>query len=66
MTMWFRYERDFARRWVPVVYHDDKPKQTDVERQTVAIEVSPGCIRGGEPMFGQLVLMFPAPREVEE
>lgn len=62
--MWFLYERDFARRWVPVVYHGDKPNPRKDGSATGAIEVPPDCIGpDGQPMFGRLQAKFPPPKE---
>jgi hypothetical protein len=68
--MWFRYERNFARQWNPVVYHDERPKIPGghEDQYTVAAAVPQECIgSSGEPMFGRLQAMFPPPasREVE-
>lgn len=64
MSEWFRYERDFASRWCPVVFHDGKPKPSD--RATAAIEVPADCLASdGSPMFGRLQAIFPPPPEEE-
>lgn len=69
MRAWFRYEKDFAGRYCPVVIHDDaKPTipKHDADRITGAVAVPDDCLSSdGSPMFGRLQARFPAPREVE-
>lgn len=61
MSAWLRYERDFAGRWRPVVYHMEKPAARD--GATAAIEVPADCLStDGSPMFGRLQAKFPAPK----
>ncbi|PZO78460.1 MAG: hypothetical protein DI629_12245 [Mesorhizobium amorphae] len=64
--MFFCYERDFAMRWCPVVYHDEKPTkmQGRASDRTAFQTVPAECLdMNGEPMFGALQRAFPAPRE---
>ncbi|MGE0290375.1 MAG: hypothetical protein AB7I42_25010 [Bradyrhizobium sp.] len=66
MTLWFRYERDHARRWCPVVVYGDKPvvPKRESDRITAAVAVPASCIKpDGEPSFGRLMAMFPPPKE---
>jgi hypothetical protein len=66
MNMWFRYERDFARRWCPVVHYGELPRtpKDQADRLTTPIPVPPDCLdTAGEPMFGRLQAIFPAPRD---
>jgi hypothetical protein len=67
MTAYFRYERNHGR-WCPVVYHDEKPKvpKGEEERFTSAVAVPTDCLdSSGDPMFGRLQAIFPAPVEKE-
>lgn len=61
--MWFRWER-YLGRWAPVVYHCEKPPvpKGEEERFTRTWDV-PGEAIGedGEPRFGALARLFPAP-----
>lgn len=57
MISFFTYERDFARRWTPVVYHDDKPKSA-----TPVHSVPSDCLdMDGSPRFAELQRRFPEP-----
>lgn len=66
---WFRYERNFASRWCPVVlYNDSRPTipKHDADRITAAVAVPADCLASdGSPMFGRLQAIFPAPVNVE-
>lgn len=62
LTMYFCYEKDFAERWSPVVYHEEKPRKGEnsltVERSSIW-EVPLDCINvNGDPMFGRLMERF--------
>lgn len=62
---WFRYERSMGR-WCPVVIYGDRPTTPKGEEQrfTAAVHVPPDCLdSSGEPMFGRLQAIFPAPVE---
>lgn len=67
MTMWFCYERDFARRWCSVVYHGDRPGKsvTGHDRERTIVREVPTCALrdDGSPNLDALQLMFPAPVE---
>lgn len=64
MTAWFRYERDFARRWCPVVIYAGKP--VSKEGASPAFEVPHDCLSpDGSPLFGKLKARFPAPENDE-
>lgn len=68
-SMFFAYERDFAVRWCPVVYWDEKPsKRMEGEKERSPIHaVPPECIgEDGEPMFSRLMARFPPPQEKED
>lgn len=61
--MIFCYEKDFAERWLPVVYHDGLPPKTGPNGQGVerrgSWEVPDDCMGSdGEPMFGKLMERF--------
>lgn len=67
--MFFAYEKDFAGRYCPVVYYNEKPsKRMEGEPVRSAVyDVPPECIGGdGEPMFSRLVKRFPPPQEKED
>lgn len=70
MKAWFRYERDFAQRWCPVVLYDDaRParKPFDDGRVTDMIEVPASCLASdGSPMFGRLQAIYPPPRNADD
>lgn len=56
---YFTYERDFAGRWQPVVYHRDKPRNAD---SAPVWPVPTGMMDDdGSPHFGALRDAFPAP-----
>lgn len=64
MTAFFTYERDFARRWCPVVYYGDKPANAD---GAPAWTIPDNMIdEDGSPRFGALKRAFPAPVDPDE
>lgn len=65
--LYFCYERDFARRWCPVVLHgDDNVGGNRVER-TTPIRITKDLIDNcGEARFALLQAAYPAPKEDEE
>lgn len=64
MTAWLRYEKDFAGRYCPVVYHDEKPKPRDGASAAVHVPADLLSV-DGSPILGRLKAMFPAPVEEE-
>lgn len=69
MSAWFRYERDFAQRFCPVVIYGDEPRipRGEEDRYTKAVAVPVDCLStDGSPMFGRLQAIYPAPAPKEE
>lgn len=55
---YFCYERDFARRWTPVIIHGDKPSKSvngSTPERTAIIEVS------DDATMKELIAKYPAP-----
>ncbi|NEI71031.1 hypothetical protein GR212_15740 [Rhizobium lusitanum] len=71
MKIWFCWEKSSTGRWSPVCYHGDQPvneKVSDGDRpmRSPLYEVSTECLDvDGNPQFGKLALLFPAPGEAE-
>jgi hypothetical protein len=63
VTAFFTYERDFALRWIPVVYHDAPPRV----RQGTVWPVPADCLdEDGSPRFGALQARFAPPPAIDE
>jgi hypothetical protein len=63
---YFVWEKDFAGRWSPVVYHGDKPPKSvnggEMERSSF-FPIAPEFMGadGNSPMFGILKEKYPKP-----
>ena len=65
---YFTYEKDFARRWQPVVYYEKpvKSSQGHEPERSALHEISGKQLLGNDgvsPNFGRLVKKYPMPLE---
>ena len=59
---WFRYERDFARRWKPALY-DRKPPASDNATEVVQIKRRRGQTEEVYHTLDEIVARNPPPQE---